>query len=106
MKKMIMALVGMALLTAGPLAAADKHPGMYCEKHCNITSLRKEVKALEKAVEQDKSALQKPRSPDKGSFMDQTNKVKAHLNQHMAELTELQKDVEKLEKELLEMGKE
>lgn len=104
MKKIMTILMGAALLT-GPLAAADQHTGMYCEKHCTMSSLRKEVKALEKAIEQDKGALKKRQNPVKGSFVEQKNKVKAHLDQHMAELSDLQKEVEKLEKELLDMEK-
>lgn len=103
MKTMMAALLSMALSMTGLPAAAAGHAGMYCEKHCNITALKKEVKALEKAVEKDKEALKKGRNPDKGSYTEQRNRVKAHLKQHMMELEDLQNSVESMEKELTDM---
>ncbi len=121
MKKTTIALMGLALLSGGTLMAAEQgmegmnhgdkamHMKMsdeYCTKHCNAMEISKQVKDLEKAVEADKAALNKSGGSDKILTLEaKKNEVKKHLNQHIKELNDLKVELEKVEKELADLGK-
>src|SRR5690242_624919 len=104
-KKIIMAAVLLAsLMPQMPVAAElSSHTSQYCEKHCRTSELRKEVTALEQAIEKAKAEGNVVGS---GKMVEIQNRAKAtreHLAKHEKELADAQAELDKAETELKQM---
>lgn len=101
MKHFLFALAGLMLVASVPVRAAEtRMDSQYCAKHCNAVELRKEVKSMEKIVAADKAAA-KPVSQEKlAADLARQERVKKHLAQHVAELQDLQAELDKAEADL------
>jgi hypothetical protein len=82
MKKGILLMCGMALLSVSPAFAgeADKHGEAMCDKHCNIMDLQKKVDALKAGQQaQDKLATKEHLKKDIEAYEKKLEALKAEL---------------------------
>ncbi|MBI2118515.1 MAG: hypothetical protein HYT97_02690 [Elusimicrobia bacterium] len=99
-KRIIFGIILLAM-AGWPLVAADmKHDADFCTKHCNAMQLSKEVKTLEKEIAAEKASLKAGSSEKAASLIAKKEKVKKHIGQHEAELSDLKTKLEALESEL------
>ena len=107
MKTIIAGVMGLMLMTALPVMAADQHSGhsnsAYCTKHCNATQLGKEVKALENQIMADKAALKGGSGEKLATVMAKKEQIKKHLAQHEKEFADVKAELDKAEAELNQM---